>query len=68
MKKCSIVNAHLFILSRDQGEESVAGRIYDVEQVFIAITVVRNRYLLRQFTNGVNKTVPASEGKMEGTI
>ena len=37
-----------------RGEESVAGRIYDVEQVFIAINVVRTRYLWRQFTNGVN--------------
>ena len=37
-----------------RGEESVAGRIYDVEQVFIAINVVRNSYLWRQFTNGVN--------------
>ena len=37
-----------------RGKESVTGRIYDVEQVFIAINVVRNRYLRRQFTNGVN--------------
>ena len=37
-----------------RGKKSVAGRIYDVEQVFIAINVVPYRYLWRQFTSGVN--------------